>query len=99
MGIKTGDTNVMDYTEDFEAIRAEIEGVKTNINAVNDTLQALLQVQAKMLARMENQNEGIYMRSVVDTSDLGYAATIVSLRESNLLDAVSTEMQNPTEMP
>jgi hypothetical protein len=39
------------------------------------------------------------MRSVVDTSDLGYAATIVSLRESNLLDAVSTEMQNPTEMP
>jgi len=93
MGIKTGDTNVMDYTEDFEAIRAEIEGVKTNINAVNDTLQAL------MLARMENQNEGIYMRSVVDTSDLGYAATIVSLRESNLLDAVSTEMQNPTEMP
>ena len=99
MGIKTGDTNVMDYTEDFESIRAEIEGVKTNINAVNDTLQALLQVQAKMLARMENQNEGIYMRSVVDTSDLGYAATIVSLRESGLLDDVSTEMQNPTEMP
>jgi hypothetical protein len=89
----------MDYTQDYESIRAEIEGVKTNISAVNDTLQAMLDVQTQMLARMENQNEGIYMRSVVDTSDLGYAATIVSLRESNLLDAVSTEMQNPTEMP
>jgi hypothetical protein len=99
MGNKTSDTNVMDYTQDFESIRAEIEGVKTNISAVNDTLQAMLDVQTQMLARMENQNEGIYMRSVVDTSDLGYAATIVSLRESNLLDDVRTEMQNPTEMP
>jgi hypothetical protein len=99
MGVKTNDANVMDYTDDFEAIRSEIEGVKTNISAVNDTLQAILDVQTQMLARMENQNEGIYMRSVVDTSDLGYAATIVSLRESNLLDDVRTEMQNPTEMP
>jgi hypothetical protein len=99
MGIKTSDNNVIDYTQDFESIRAEIEGVKTNISAVNDTLQAILDVQTQMLARMENQNEGIYMRSVVDTGDLGHAATIVSLREAGLLDDVSAEMQNPTEMP
>jgi len=92
MGIKTTDPNVIDYTADYEAIRDEL-------STLNETLISILNIQTRMLARMENQDQGVYMRSVVDTSDLGYAATIVSLRESNLLDAVSTEMQNPTEMP
>ncbi|MGM0535550.1 MAG: hypothetical protein ACQER5_05685 [Pseudomonadota bacterium] len=110
MGTKTGDANVIDYSEDYARLATALESIDDHLverldalialtEAANALRTQLLETQQGMLERMSDESLGVYTRGAGDELRLSRAATINALKQSGQLDEVRDEMQSPTSMP
>lgn len=114
MGVKTGDSHVIDYTDDFaqmisvgQQIHEELKlirealyaGKKADGDSLATSQNAMAQSVEQILQRASQERLGIYTRPI-PYGDGGFsrASMINALKQSNQLDNVRQEMAAPTPL-
>lgn len=114
MGVKTSDSHVIDYTDDFaqmiavgQQIHEELAlirealyaGKKADGNSLATSQHAIAQAIEHIRQRASQEQLGIYTRPI-PYGDGGFsrAAMINALKQADQLDNVRQEMANPTPL-
>ena len=82
----------------LEAIDGKLGEIDAKLNAIDGKLDRQATASEGILTRAETESLGIYMRAADLEGRLSRAATVVALRETDRLDDVITEIDNPTPL-
>ncbi|WP_193092403.1 hypothetical protein [Halomonas colorata] len=114
MGVKTGDSHVIDYTDDFAKMIAVGQQIHEELTLIREALyadkkaggaalatsqHAMAQSIEQILQRASHERLGLYTRPVpYGDGGLSRASMINALKQSNQLDNVRQEMAAPTPL-
>lgn len=82
----------------LENINTKLGDIDAKLNAIDGKLDRQATASEGLLTRAETESLGIYMRAADLEGRLSRAATVVALRETDRLDDVITEIDNPTPL-
>jgi len=98
-----------DYTTDIAAVNTELSNIKDSIDslttqmaAIESSLNSISSNISSFVTRAANEEQGNYVNSINEgnlTDAQQRALQIVAIRESGLLDAIRSEIVNPTTLP
>jgi len=104
--IATINTSIGDLETQLETqlsdIKDSIDSLTTQMAAIESTLNSISSDISSFVTRAANEEQGNYVNSINEgnlTDAQQRALQIVAIRESGLLDAIRSEITNPTTLP